>query len=53
MARAAVDQYRAGTAFAPVTADLGAGQAGFFPQVIHQQHIAGDHIVAGLSIKGQ
>ena len=42
--RLAVDQHRAGAAFAAVAAGLGAGEADFLAQVIEQQNIVGDRV---------
>ena len=46
VARPAVDQHGAGAAFAAIAADLGAGQADGLAQIVDQQQIVGDDIVA-------
>ena len=51
--RRAVDQHRAGAAFAAVAAHLGAGQADLFAQVIDQQRVVGHRVLARLSVHGE
>ena len=51
--RRAVDQHRAGAAFAAVAAHLGAGQPDLFAQVIDQQRVVGHRVLARPPVHGE
>ncbi len=46
-----IDQHRTGAAFAAVTAGLGSGEADHLAQVIEQQDVVGDRVLAFPSVQ--